>query len=59
MDEDGGVGFELEGYDHAFGRPAIDEVFEEFGNGVEVDDEALAARNCRRRVEIVEGLFVL
>lgn len=37
-DQDRGVGLEFEAHDHALGRPAVDEGFEEFGDGVEVDD---------------------
>lgn len=57
--QDGRVRLELERDDHALGRPAVDQVLEELGHGVEVDDEPLAARHAGRRVKVVKGLLVL
>lgn len=55
-DEEGRVRLELVRDDHALGRPAVDEVLEELGHGVEVDDEALGAGDARRGVEVVKLL---
>lgn len=55
-DEDGRVRLELVRDDHALGRPAVDEVLEELGHGVEVDDEALGAGDARRGVKVVKLL---